>query len=127
MPGYAAIILIAFFAAMGIPGFSAFIGEFLILIGSYQAGNLPAALPVVATIGILLSAAYLLWTIQRLLFGPFHTANGIEPTDVNATELIMLLPLALLTIFLGIFPAFLLDILAPFAMSWENIMTQAIK
>lgn len=127
MPKYSAIILIAFFAAMGIPGFSAFIGEFLILIGTYQAGNLPAVLPVIATLGILLSAAYLLWTIQRMLFGPFHTASGIQPADLTITELGMLIPAAVITVILGIFPGLLLDIIAPFAEAWANIMSGKIS
>jgi NADH-quinone oxidoreductase subunit M len=127
MPKYSAIILIAFFAAMGIPGFSAFIGEFLILIGTYQDGNLPAVLPVIATLGILLSAAYLLWTIQRMLFGPFHTASGIKPADLTMTELGMLIPAAVITVILGIFPGLLLDIIAPFAEAWANIMSGKIS
>ena len=76
MPRYSAFVLIAFFAGMGIPGFSSFIGEVLVLMGSYRAPGVVMWLPVTATIGIILSAGYFLWTIQRMFFGSFQIGRA---------------------------------------------------
>lgn len=115
MPGFTSIVLIAFFAAMGIPGFSSFIGELLILIGGFSSTALPGTIPVLATIGILLSAGYLLWTISRMIFGTFHSKVEGDLYDLNKKEWTVLLPLALLTLVLGIYPGPLLDVILPFA------------
>lgn len=121
MPVYSAFILLAFFAAMGIPGFSAFIGEVLVLLGSFASPNMPHTLPVLATLGILLSAGYLLWTITQILFGPFHHKVEGSFHDLKPLELAMLVPLAILVILFGIWPAPLLDLIAPFALDWNQL------
>jgi len=121
MPIYSAFIMLAFFAAMGIPGFSAFIGEVLVLFGSFASPALPHSLPVLATLGILLSAGYLLWTITRILFGPFHHKVEGSFHDLKPLEMAMLIPLAILVVVFGIWPAPLLDLIAPFALDWSQL------
>lgn len=73
-------------------------------------------MPVVATLGLLLGAAYYLWTIQRMFFGPFSVrANFAELNDLNTREYAMLLPLAIMALLFGILPQILLDYINPFA------------
>ncbi|MFM7328369.1 MAG: NuoM family protein [Bacteroidota bacterium] len=121
MPTYASIMMVAFFAGMGMPGFSSFIGEVLVLLGAYRAGNLQLWLPVAATVGIILSAGYFLWTIQRMLFGTFSSTAQGPLTDLSRSELYVLVPLALLTILLGVYPAPLLDLISGFTLTWSSV------
>ncbi|GHA77873.1 complex I subunit 4 family protein [Pontibacter akesuensis] len=117
MPAYTAFVVIAFFASLGLPGFSGFIAELLVLVGGFGApeatGLLPRWLTVVAVFGLLLSAAYYLWALQRMFFGkywifPELRANAII-TDLTKREYLMLVPLAVLALLFGIFPHLLLD------------------
>lgn len=122
MPFYFSIVLIAFFASMGLPGFSGFIGEVMVLFGAFQSqgANGLVALPyaVVAVLGIIFSAGYFLWTIQRMFFGPYHLKFGTQEqvlSDLGRREKLMLLPLAILVFIFGIFPHLLLALINPFA------------
>lgn len=113
MPQFTVFVLIAFFASLGLPGFSAFMGEAFVLIGAFTSslvnGLLPGWMAVCGSIGILLSAAYFLWTLQRMFFGPTKLAGGeawhIALTDVNFREKSALIPLALIALIIGIFPS----------------------
>jgi NADH-quinone oxidoreductase subunit M len=117
MPAYTAFVVIAFFASLGLPGFSGFIAELLVLLGSFSApeatGMLPRWLAVVAVFGILLAAAYYLWALQRMFFGKYWIFPELRKkahiTDLNAREYLMLVPLAILALLFGIFPHLLLD------------------
>ncbi|HEY8929614.1 MAG TPA: NADH-quinone oxidoreductase subunit M [Mucilaginibacter sp.] len=113
MPKYTAFVVIAFFASLGLPGFSAFIGEAFSLTGAFKSpsvnGLLPYWMPVCGSVGILLGAAYFLWTLQRMFFGPVNLKGGsvwkTALTDLNIREKITLLPLALMALALGIMPS----------------------
>ncbi|MBN8577290.1 MAG: NADH-quinone oxidoreductase subunit M [Cytophagales bacterium] len=125
MKYYTSFTVIAFFASLGLPGFSGFIGEVLIFFGAFQSNAInnlvPLWMPVVATLGLLLGAGYYLWTLQRMFFGPFSIrANFTELTDLTAREYLMLLPLALLTLLFGILPQLLLDFINPFAATFTS-------
>ncbi|MCW5909954.1 MAG: NADH-quinone oxidoreductase subunit M [Cyclobacteriaceae bacterium] len=120
MKHYTAFVLIAFFASLGLPGFAGFIGEVLIFFGAFQSHSynnlVPLWMPVVATLGLLLGAAYYLWTIQRMFFGTFAVrASYAELNDLTAREYAMLLPLAVAALLFGILPQLLLDFINPFA------------
>jgi NADH-quinone oxidoreductase subunit M len=117
MPQYATLTAVAFFASLGLPGFSGFIGELFTLLGSYQSPYVPGWLTAVATLGIVLAAAYFLWTMQRLFFGPVWVrAYGTDvPTreqlpDLTLRERLMLIPLAGLALLLGLWPNLVFDI-----------------
>src|SRR5690606_32118382 len=73
MPAYSGFVAVAFFASLGLPGFSAFIGEAFVIIGTFSAESVGTGIPrwmaIAGSVGILLSAAYLLWTLQRMFFG----------------------------------------------------------
>ncbi|WP_266204533.1 complex I subunit 4 family protein [Pontibacter kalidii] len=117
MPAYTCFVVIAFFASLGMPGFSGFISELLVLVGGFGApeatGLLPRWLTIVAVLGLLLSAAYYLWALQRMFFGKFWIFPELRQnaliTDLNTREYLMLVPLAVLALLFGIFPHLLLD------------------
>ena len=113
MPGYTIYIMIAFFASLGLPGFSAFIAEAFSLTGAFKSttinGLLPYWMAVCGSLGILLGAAYFLWTLQRMFFGKVNLKGGsvwqTALTDLNLREKITLLPLALMVLALGVMPS----------------------
>jgi len=117
MPKYTAFIMIAFIASLGLPGFSAFIGEFFSLIGAFDSesvnGLLPRWMALGGSVGILLSAAYFLWTLQRMFFGEPRLMGGeawrLQLTDINIHETFALVPLSLMALVLGIFPSLAFD------------------
>ncbi|RXF67010.1 complex I subunit 4 family protein [Arcticibacter tournemirensis] len=117
MPKYTVFIMIAFFASLGLPGFSAFIAEAFSLIGAFTSesvnGLLPRWMAVCGSIGILLSAGYLLWTLQRMFFGETRLMGGeawkSALTDVNGREVLALSTLALFALVLGIMPSLAFD------------------
>jgi NADH-quinone oxidoreductase subunit M len=109
MPEYATYVMIAFFASLGLPGFSAFIAEAFSLTGAFKSTLIPNWMAVCGSIGILLSAAYFLWTLQRMFFGKELLKGGDAwkqaLTGLNIREKLALLPLALLALALGIMPS----------------------
>lgn len=134
MPVYFTFVLIAFFASLGLPGFSGFIAEIMILLGAFRSfsanGLLHESFAIIATLGLILGAAYYLWTIQRMFFGPFHIKSGGNSevlTDLDKREYSMLLPLALLAILFGIFPQVLLDYINPFAGNFTESVLNAAR
>ena len=112
MPAYTTLTAICFFASLGLPGFSGFIGELFTLMGGFQSEFMPKWIAAASTLGIVLAAAYFLWTLQRMFFGPLWTQKGVESllADLTPREKIMLLPLATLTLVLGLFPHLIFDI-----------------
>ncbi len=111
MPKYTTLTAIAFFGSLGLPGFSGFVGELFTLMGSFQSEWLPGWLTALATTGILLAAAYFLWTFQRMFFGPtwvrpFESQSGPISvlSDLTAREKLMLIPLGAMALILGLFP-----------------------
>lgn len=116
MPRYTVFVMIAFFASLGLPGFSAFIAELFSLAGAFKSYTFNSLLPqwmaAFGVLGILLSAAYFLWTLQRMFFGKELLKGGetwkLALVDLDLRETIALVPLALLTLTLGIMPSLVL-------------------
>lgn len=134
MQGYFVIVLIAFFASLGLPGFAPFIAEIMVFLGAFKSssvnGLLHQSLAVVATGGLVLGAAYYLWTIQRMFFGPLHLKGGLQTSqlsDLNSREYLMLLPLAFAALWFGIFPQSMIDIINPFAREFTNSVLNTAK
>lgn len=117
MPGFTVFAMLGFFAALGIPGFSVFIGEFLVLAGTFTSAGFNQLIPrwvaISASAGIFLSACYFLYTARKVFFGAFWIRNAPERglTDLNGREFLLLTVLLLPTVLLGIFPGFLLQYL----------------
>jgi NADH-quinone oxidoreductase subunit M len=116
MPRYTVFVVIAFFASLGLPGMSGFIGEAFSLFGAFLSessnGLVPRWMAIVSTLGILLGAGYFLWALQRMFFGQksFKLASWeTDLTDLTFREYVVLIPLAIITIFLGVLPSYLFD------------------
>ncbi len=112
MPMYAALFLVAALSSMGLPALNGFIGEFTILLGAANSvafGTIAYA--VVAAIGIVLGAAYLLWLYQRVFWGPLDNPANAAVPDVNRRELVLMLSLVGLMIWIGIYPKPLFDVI----------------
>jgi len=107
MPKYSAVMVIAFFAALGLPGLSGFISEAFSFLGAFQTFRW---LTIASTLGIVLTAAYMLWTLQRVFLGTLPDKWKDLP-DINGRELVALVPLAIIVIFLGIYPAPMLNLM----------------
>ena len=96
-------------ANVGLPGTSGFVGEFLTLIGTFQVNTWVAML---ATLGVILSAAYALWLYRKVIFGALDKPSLAAITDLGCREIIMLGPLVVLTILFGVYPKPVLDMSA---------------
>jgi len=101
MPKYALFFMIFTLAALGLPGTSGFVGEFLILIGAFQVSIL---VTILATFGIILAAAYMLWLYRRVIFGRIVNSDLKNMKDLNKMELYIFSSLVILVIFFGIYP-----------------------
>jgi NADH-quinone oxidoreductase subunit M len=106
MPLYAFCFMVFTLANVGLPGTSGFVGEFLSLTGAFRINSWVAVL---ATTGIILSAAYALWLYRRLIFGKLEKPSLKFIQDLTWREIAVMTPLILLTIFFGFYPAPILD------------------
>jgi NADH-quinone oxidoreductase subunit M len=101
MPAYALLFMIFTMASVGLPGTSGFVGEFLSLVGTYAASSWAA---IVATTGIILGAAYMLWLYWRIAFGVAHSPGAAAMSDLDLREWWLLVPIALAVFWMGIYP-----------------------
>jgi NADH-quinone oxidoreductase subunit M len=99
MPWFAAVMLLVTLSSIAVPGFNGFIGEFLILIGSW---SFSPKLTAVASLGVILAAAYLLWMVQRVLYGEVTNPKNATLPDLSVREWCVLVPLVVLAVFMGI-------------------------
>jgi NADH-quinone oxidoreductase subunit M len=106
MPLYAGIFMLFTMANVGLPGTSGFVGEFMTLLGAFASNTWVAFF---ATTGVILSAGYALWLFRRVAFGQMEKADLAWMPDVTRREFATLLPLVLLTIYFGVYPAPILD------------------
>ncbi|MET3590114.1 NADH-quinone oxidoreductase subunit M [Bartonella silvatica] len=118
MPKYAVVFLIFTMANIGLPGSSGFLGEFLTLIGVFQVNKL---IVVLATTGVILSAAYALYLYRRVIFGSLDKESLKVLTDLSSREKLILYPMVILTIFFGIYPT---PILKATALSVEALINK---
>jgi NADH-quinone oxidoreductase subunit M len=109
MPLYAAAFMVFTLANVGLPGTSGFVGEFLSLIGTFKVNIWVATL---ATLGVILSAAYALWVYRKVVFGTLEKPALAALNDLNGREIAALAPLVILTILFGVFPKAILDLSA---------------
>jgi len=123
MPKYFSVVIIAFFAALGLPGLSGFISEAFVFLGSFS-NPVIRVIAIISTLGIVLNAAYLLWTLQRIFFGVLPE-KWSSITDINGRELLSAVPLVIIIIFLGIYPAPFLNLMTSSVNLLVNIVTGA--
>jgi NADH-quinone oxidoreductase subunit M len=110
MPAYALVFLFFTMANVGLPGTSGFVGEFLTLVGVFQANTWVA---LVATSGVILSAGYALWLYRRVVLGDLIKESLRSITDMTRRERLIFAPLVVMTLLLGVYPALVLDMIGP--------------
>ncbi len=129
MPFFTVFVMIIFFASLGLPGFSGFIGELFTLMGGFGAENIPNWLAVLATFGIVLGAAYFLWTLQRMFLGEFWvkdaTQNQQKLIDLQPREVFLLVFLSTLTLLSGIFPGLVFGVMSNSVEVFVNFVLSA--
>ena len=118
MPVYSALFLLVALSSIGLPGLNGFVGEFLILLGTFAVNPAYAAF---AALGVILSAVYMLWMYQRAIFGEVTDPENEKLRDVNSRELAMLLPLAAMIVWMGVYSN---TFLRPMDASIDKLMAQ---
>jgi NADH-quinone oxidoreductase subunit M len=111
MPVYTAFFVIVTFSSIAVPGTNGFVGEFLVLLGTFKS-NLPMAFGILATTCVVLGAAYMLWMVQKVFFGQVTHQENLGLKDLNLRELSAAIPLLLLITVMGLKPQPVLDVLA---------------
>ena len=117
LPKYSLLFLIFALAGLGLPGTSGFLGEFLVLTGTFQKSYLVA---MIATFGVVLGATYMLWLTKRVIFGDTNNNEIKTLKDVNKLEMTMLASLAFFIIFFGFYPAPLMETMS---VSIDNLIS----
>jgi NADH-quinone oxidoreductase subunit M len=116
MPRYAFTFMVFTLASVGLPGLSGFVGEFLVLVGAFKANTWVATL---AATGLFLGAAYALWLYRKIIFGELTKDSLKGILDMNRREIAVFLPLLLLSLWMGVYPASFLD---PMAASVDKLV-----
>ena len=115
MPIYTAFVGLAFMASLGLPGLAGFVAEILTFMGAFPVFRV---MTIIAATGVIITAAYHLWALQRMFLGKFNEDwrknHYLEPfggkfPEINAREIASLIPLAVLAVYLGFYPKPLLD------------------
>ncbi len=101
VPIYAAIFMVVMLSSIGLPGLNGFVGEFLIMLGAFIRIRLAV---VIAVVGVILEALYMLWTYERVMFGPIVKAVNETISDLTGREIAVMVPVIALMLFMGLFP-----------------------
>lgn len=110
MPKYATVFMIMMLGSVGLPGTSGFVGEFLVLLGTFKADTLVALF---ATTGVVLGAAYMLVLYRRVVFGPQDNDDAAAMPDLEKREFLIFVPFVLLVLWLGVAPGYVMERVAP--------------
>jgi NADH-quinone oxidoreductase subunit M len=111
VPFYAFALLFASLSSIGLPGLNGFVGEFLILLGSFKSPVLGSSwFTVFAASGVIFAAVYLLWMYQRVAFGEITNPKMNALTDMNKREMIVLIPIFIFIVWIGIYPGTFLNV-----------------
>lgn len=121
MPIFTAFFLVVTFSSIAVPGTNGFVGEFLVLLGTFKS-NLPLVFGVLATTGVILGAAYMLWMVQKVFFGTVTHQENLGLKDLNRREILAAVPLLILIAVMGLRPQPFLDMLNP---STERFIARA--
>ncbi len=122
LPVYSAFMLLFSMAALGLPGMSGFVSEFMIFVGSFSVLN--QYLVGISVLGVVLGAAYMLRMFQNMFLGEFNMAKWGGLTDINKRELMTVVPLAILTLAIGIYPKPLTDLMSATLQNLVHIMSR---
>lgn len=120
MPIFAVFFLIVTLSSIGLPGLNGFVGEFMILLGSFVKGAFSKWYVVFATSGVILAAVYMLWMYQRVMFGKLDKTNESLP-DLNSREIVLLLPILVFIVWIGVHPNTFLE---PMKVSVDTVVSK---
>src|SRR5688572_18409453 len=111
MPWFATLFVIASLSSIGLPFLNGFVGEFLILIGMWTSNAVSRSwiVTMLAATGVIWAAVYMLWMLQRVLFGQVNNPENARLSDLNRRETALLIPLLILMLFMGVYPRVFLD------------------
>src|SRR5215217_1943983 len=111
MPWFSTLFVIASLSSIGLPLLNGFVGEFLILIGTWTSSAVDHAwiATMLAATGVIWAAVYMLWMLQRVVFGRITHPENAALSDLNSRELGLMLPLLILMLFMGVYPRVFLD------------------
>jgi NADH-quinone oxidoreductase subunit M len=118
MPVYTTFFIIAVLSSVGLPGLNGFVGEFLILAGTFQTHPTAA---IIAATGVILAAIYLLWLVQKVFFGPITNDENRNVPDIAWNEIAAMIPLVVFMVWIGVHPTTFLKKMEP---SVQHLMTQ---
>ncbi len=105
MPVFSVIFMIVIFSSIGLPGLNGFVGEFLILLGSFYSTNLGThAYTIISTTAVILAAVYLLWMFQRVMLGPIDKEENKNLPDLNKREIFSFIPIIIFIVWIGVHP-----------------------
>jgi NADH-quinone oxidoreductase subunit M len=110
VPIYAAVFMFAMLSSIGLPGLNGFVGEFLIMLGSYMQSWQAVGF---AVTGVILGALYMMWTYERVMFGPITKKVNETIRDLNGREIATMVPLMALMVLMGLYPKFIIDRMEP--------------
>ncbi len=121
-PVYTFFISVAFFASLGLPGFSGFVAEAMVFVGSFPVFQ---KIVIVAALGIIIVAAFHLWALQRVFLGPLNPKYA-QLEEINAREIFCLAPLAFLTLFFGVYPMPILNLMSTSLVKLVDVVKMVI-
>ena len=122
MPIFATIFMIVTFSSIGLPGTNGFVGEFLVLLGGFESKL--RVWTIIASSGVILSAVYMLWMFQRVMFGELSNPKNQLLKDLNVREIVIMVPLIVMIFVMGIYPKPFIDRMIP---SIDKLIIQAKK
>ena len=109
MPVFSTFFMVVSLSSIGLPGLNGFIGEFLILLGSFNSPFLSPWFSIVSAIGVILAAVYILWMYQRVIFGKITNSSNEILKDLSIREFFLLIPIIIFIVWIGIYPRTFLD------------------
>jgi len=104
MPVFTVFFMIVTLSSIGLPGLNGFVGEFMILLGSFVSGKFSRIYVVIATSGVVFTAVYMLWMFQRVMFGKLDNPKNQELKDLSIREIAVLVPIIVFIIWIGVYP-----------------------
>jgi NADH-quinone oxidoreductase subunit M len=110
MPLFAVAFMIVTLSSVALPGTNGFVGEFLIILGSWKANP---GISAISSLGVVFGAVYMLWMFQRVMFGPIKNEENKKLKDLNVREMFVLAPLLVMIFVMGIFPNIFLSKMEP--------------
>ncbi|MDI6809585.1 MAG: NADH-quinone oxidoreductase subunit M [Candidatus Eisenbacteria bacterium] len=118
LPVYTAIMSLATFASLGLPGLSGFISEFMVFVGAFPVYR---GIVIASVLGVVITAGYLLWMLQRMFLGKYNDRHGVLP-DMSVRELVTLVPLQIITVFVGVYPGPIIHLMNTTVVELSNFM-----